>query len=107
MSTSFIVYIASISTGIHAFLGVGAGILAIMAIALFVARCDKDCDYENKPKYYKYAWLSLLAMVLFGGACAIVPMEADVYKIAGVTEQEKAAINAIGSIIQLKNKGGE
>jgi hypothetical protein len=31
-------------------------------------------------------------------------MEAYVYKIAGVSEQEKAAINASGNIIQLKNK---
>ena len=69
-----------------------------------MARCDEDCEYENRPKYFKYAWLSVLAMMLFIGTIALAPMEADIYKIAGVSEQEKAAINANGNIIQLKVK---
>jgi hypothetical protein len=55
MSTSFVVYLASIATGVHAFLGVLAGALLIAMLALFMARCDDNCAYENKPRYYKLA----------------------------------------------------
>src|SRR5574343_610493 len=104
MSTSFIVYLASISTGIHVFLGIGAATALIAALVFFIARCDENCKFENRPKYFKYAWISLIAMMMLIGFSAIIPMEADVYKIAGVSEQEKAAINASGNIIELKNK---
>jgi hypothetical protein len=42
---------------------------------------------------------------VLSGFNAIIPIEADVYKIAGVSEQEKAAIDASGSIVELKAKG--
>ena len=103
MSTAMIVYIASIVTGVQIFFGVLAGALCILSIVMFVARCDDCC--KTPSLYFKIGWTSLIVAVLLSGSTALIPTEDNIYKIAGVTAQEKASIDASGKIVMQKNEG--
>jgi hypothetical protein len=96
MSIAFIVYLASISDGIRAvaftvsfFTGCG-GLFAMMF-------------YFAEKKGLKRVWISLLAATValccFG---VVVPAGQDIYKIAGVTDQQKASIDASGKVLEVK-----
>lgn len=103
MSTFMIVYIASVVTGITVFIGCLIGALIILSITMFSVRCSDDCDEKNKPIYFKVAWASLVLSVFLGLTSALIPSSEDVYKIAGVSAQEKASIDASGKIVMQKN----
>jgi len=94
MSIAMIVYLASISDPAHA-------VVLSLASCVGIGGLVSMMTYFTEHKGYMAVWISLL-VVSFLLCClaAITPMGSDIYKIAGVTDQQKASIDATGKVIQ-------
>ena len=86
-----IVYFAEIASGLKVAGCIGAVVFGFTAIVL---------HSEAKPtNSFRIAGNLFLATALFGMALAVlVPTTEAAYKIAGVSSQEKARIDALGNV---------
>ena len=92
MNIALIVYFASISGNVQGLLGF-AGLLCLCSLVALVGIGD------HKWLWKIPAFFVPLGVLLFT-FCALIPSEKDIYKIAGVTDQQKASIDATGAVIQ-------
>lgn len=106
MSTAFIVYLASIADNIHWVLVTLSIILGFGVIFMWISVVEKDVDEVQKN--YRKKWAIGLAIAMFFSIFLIgmVPSTSDVYKIAGVSGQRKAMIDASGAVLESLQKNG-
>ena len=96
------IYIASIAIYISGSFITLTLCCAVATISFLIA-CN-EASVENKKKYKKLSIISFIFAVFFMFSYSLIPSEENIYKIAGVTAQEKSAIDASGKIIANQNK---
>ena len=107
MSTQTLIYLASISNNIRFF----CIMVGICLFAPIIGVLILSFETEFRTDDYKFSYnarigmrvssiiLSIFAILLFI-IVALIPSEADFYKIAGINEIQKTNIDASGKIIQ-------
>lgn len=104
MSTQMIVYIASIVTTVSACCFT-FGLACYLAVCLsFIVAYLEQKTYVTKTWYKATCVVAVLLGTFLLWACAVIPSENNVYKIAGVSDQQKAKIDASGKLIQEKTQ---
>jgi hypothetical protein len=97
MSIAFIVYLASISDGVKMSAGMAGFVIMFVNSMTFGFRCS------DKLKIYWWAHIPFALLCVFLVLTAVfVPSSQDIYKIAGVTDQQKASIDASGKVLEVK-----
>lgn len=91
MSLSLIIYLASISFEISAFLLVLAFLLLLIALSSLSL---------SKSPWRKWSAAFMFVLLLW----ALVPDSDSIYKMAGVTAQERGKLDATGNIIKESSK---
>jgi phosphatidylglycerophosphate synthase len=106
MATAFIVYLASIADNVHWVLVASSIILGISAMVMWISSVEKEADEIQRN--YRKKWTIGLAIAMFSSILLIgmVPSSSDVYKIAGVSGQRKAMIDANGAVLESQQKNG-
>lgn len=106
MSTAFIVYLASIADNIHWVLVAMSIILGIGVIVMWISVVETNVN--EVQRIYRKKWAIGLALAMFFSIMLIgmVPSTSDVYKIAGVSGQRKAMIDASGAVLESLQKNG-
>ncbi len=110
MSTSTIIYLASISGNVQFALGMFAFIFFLLCITLVIMINEKPSDYNSK-NIYKYITstrhimlggiiCSAILTMLLSFCTACIPDSNDVYKMAGITDIQRSNIDASGEIIK-------
>lgn len=94
MEVSTLIYLASIAEQVQ---------FACVTVALFGSIAIHRASEGDRFLWFIHipAWVVIAMATMFA---TLIPGETDIYKIAGVTSQQKAAIDATGSVIQEQMK---
>ena len=100
MSTATIVYLASISGNLQPLFGGFGAVFCLVSCIIFGVSFSDD-NYKWNMKIIR----PICGIVFFIGImsitiCSMIPSGENIYKIAGVTSQEKSSIDASGKLLQ-------
>lgn len=101
MSTSLIIYLASIADGARVFLGCHIFAFGMTSFVALMLSDTTHCQESEKSRK-KWAVVFVILGALSSVPLVLIPSGADIYKIAGVTDQQKATIDASGQILESK-----
>lgn len=99
MSIQLVIYLASIADALRIALGFHIAAFGVAAIAFLMATdlADTKAIAQKRKKLSAiFAALSLASSV----PLVLIPSGIDIYKIAGVTDQQKAQIDAQGQVVK-------
>lgn len=111
MSIATVIYLASIASQIQGFLIGLTCILGFMFLVMVILKTGFTMDteppkkvvIESKIRVYQI-FLTFMIFMFSWFSAASIPSADNIYKIAGVTAQEKASIDASGTVIQIKSQ---
>lgn len=102
MSLGLIIYLASIAGTVSSMLAVFAFFSGVIAAMSAVGYMEKKKEGAEASKGLLITFLLLL--VFFSVTASVIPPEEAIYKMAGVTEQQKAKINATGAVVESEHQ---
>ena len=101
MSTATIVYLASISGNLQPLFGIFGGVFCVVSCIIFGVSFSNDATNWTNKKFIRSLCGIIFCMCIMSITIAsMIPSEENIYKIAGVSSQEKASIDASGKILR-------
>lgn len=94
---AFLIWFASVADGIKMASFIFAFGFLIGAVIGLIEGFDSS---TKNPKVKILGFVSLALCILSTCICVIIPSEENIYKIAGVTAQQKAQIDASGKVVK-------